>query len=80
MADNNSNIIQPVDGLQNIASLTPAERRKDRKRRQQLNQESKQNPDTENQPDNPIEEQYLHIDQTDNENEQSNTGGIDYCA
>ncbi len=80
MVDNNSNVIKPVEGLQNIAGLTPTERRKDRKRRQQLNQESKQNLDTENQPDNPIDEQYSLIDQTENENEQSNSGGIDYRA
>jgi hypothetical protein len=33
MADNDFNIIKPVESLQNIAGLTPARRREERKRR-----------------------------------------------
>ncbi len=36
MADNDYNIIKPVEGLQNIAGLTGAKRREERKRRQNL--------------------------------------------
>ena len=42
MAENNTDIIKPVDGLQNIAGLTPARRREQRKRRQDLNKENEQ--------------------------------------
>ena len=34
MADSNSNIINPVETMQNIAGVTPAKRREERKRRQ----------------------------------------------
>ena len=34
MADNNHNIIKPVENLQNITGLTPAKRREERKKRQ----------------------------------------------
>jgi hypothetical protein len=77
MVDNDSNIIKPVESLQNIAGLTPAERRKDRKRRQQLNREKGQSTDLENKT---IDEEHLPIDSTENEDEQSTPGGIDYCA
>jgi hypothetical protein len=33
MAENNYNMIKPVESLQNILRLTPAERREERKRR-----------------------------------------------
>jgi hypothetical protein len=42
MADYDSNMIKPVESLQNIAGLTPAKRREERKRRQQLPKEDKQ--------------------------------------
>jgi len=80
MADNNSSVIKPVEGLQNIAGLTPAERRKDRKRRQQLNPENEQSSDTEDQPENTVDELSAPIELTENENEESASGGIDYCA
>jgi hypothetical protein len=38
MADKDLNIVKPVDGLQNIAGLTPARRREERKRRQNLHE------------------------------------------
>ena len=36
MADNNYNIIKPVESLQNIARLSPANRREERRRRRDL--------------------------------------------
>jgi len=42
MADNDHNIIKPVDGLQNIAGLTPAKRREERKKQQNLPEQKDQ--------------------------------------
>ena len=39
MVDNNYNIIKPVDGLKNINGLTPTKRRREGKKRQDLQQE-----------------------------------------
>jgi len=77
MADNNYNVIQPVENLQNIAGLTPVKqlkeknRQKDRKRHnRQQQQDREQTPkDTfEMKPDNTTREP------------QKNTNSIDYCA
>lgn len=40
MPDSDLNIIKPVEGSQNIAGTTPTKRRENRKRRQQLGQQS----------------------------------------
>ena len=42
MADNNSNLINPVQGPQNVQGLTPTKRREQRKRRQDSDQEKEQ--------------------------------------
>ncbi|MHC4534062.1 MAG: hypothetical protein ACYS6K_08925 [Planctomycetota bacterium] len=42
MADYDSNIIKPVEGLQGITGLTPAKRREQRKHRQQLHRENEE--------------------------------------
>jgi hypothetical protein len=42
MADNDHNIIKPVNGLQNITGLTPAKRREERKKRQDLPEQKDQ--------------------------------------
>jgi hypothetical protein len=42
MADNDYNIIRPVEGSQNISSLSPARRREQRKRRHPLGEEKGQ--------------------------------------
>jgi len=39
MADNVHNIIKPVEGLQNIAGLSPTKRREKRKKRQNLHEQ-----------------------------------------
>jgi len=41
MADFDSNMIKPVEGLQNITGLAPTRRREQRSRRQQLDEENK---------------------------------------
>ncbi len=42
MEDNNSNLINPVQGLQNVQGSTPAKRREQKKRRQDSDQEKEQ--------------------------------------
>jgi hypothetical protein len=85
MADYDSNIIKPVDGLQNIAGLTPVKRREERKRRQQLPEENKEKEQSaEGEQGESVDEQDLGNPpqgRTDNENGQ-NPGSIeiDYCA
>jgi len=80
MVDNDSIIIKPVEGLQNIAGLTPAKDRENRKRRQQLKRANEKSSDTEDQPNDTTGDQQLPVDLTESENEQSTSGGIDYCA
>lgn len=75
MADKDSNIIKPVESLQNITGLTPARRREERKRRQDLHK--KQEQETEEEPNETIDEQNLNDELTENENGQNT---IDYCA
>jgi hypothetical protein len=82
MADYDSNLIKPVEGLQSITGLTPAKRREERKRRQQLDQESEEK--DEQQMDESAEEQDMDNpseDWTENpDNINSENTGIDYCA
>jgi hypothetical protein len=40
MADYDSNMIKPVEGLQNFSRLNPTGRREERKRRQQLQEQN----------------------------------------
>ncbi len=81
MADYDSNMIKPVEGLQSITGLTPAKRRQERKRRQQFNKESEEkdeqliNESAEQDMDNTSE---VWTEKPDNMN--SETTGIDYCA
>ncbi len=85
MADYDSNIIKPVDGLQNIAGLTPVKRREERKRRQQLPGENREKEEsTEDEQDESVGEQDLGNPpqgRVDNENGRNpDSVGIDYCA
>ena len=82
MADYDSNMIKPVEGLQSITGLTPAKRREERKRRQQLHQENKEK--DEQQMDGSFEQQ--DMDKPDEELAENrgdlnhDSTGIDYCA
>ncbi len=78
MADNDSNTIKPVEILQNIPVLTPAKRREQRKNRQQTHRENKE--DSEQEQNSLVDEQDLGDELTENENDRSASGGIDYCA
>ncbi len=82
MADYNSNMIRPVEGLQSITGLTPAKQRKKRKHQQQLDQENEEK--DEQQMDESLEQQDMDkpdkelTENRDDLNPDSN--GIDYCA
>jgi hypothetical protein len=77
MAENDHNIIKPVESLRNIGNISPAKRREERKKRQNLNKQDQ-------------EQRRLDEDRTD-ESAQENTdrkiaekdrddNSIDYCA
>ena len=77
MADNDSNIIKPVESLHNIAGLTPTKRREQRKRRQNLHEPDKQEPESaKREPNGPVDEQDFS-EPNENENDRNT---IDYCA
>ena len=78
MANNDSNTIKPVEGLQNIAGLTPTRRREQRKHQQSLPEENEENPESaKGEPD----EQNPSDEPAENENDQHpDSTGVDYCA
>ena len=82
MADYDSNMVKPVEGLQSITGLTPAKRREERKRRRQLQQENDE--EGEQQLDESVEEQDMADSpqkKTENRtNRNHDDTGIDYCA
>ena len=85
MADYDSNTIKPVDGLQNITSLTPVKRREQRKRRQQFPEENKEKDESvEGELSESVDEQDLDNPpegRTEDENGRNPDGvAIDYCA
>jgi hypothetical protein len=75
MADYDSNMIKPVNGLKNIAGLNPAKRRQERRRKRQLHQEDEKKDETTPEQDSPPH------DKADNKIDiDSDSIGIDYCA
>lgn len=74
MPDYNSNIIKPVENLQNIPGLVPAKDREQKKRRQPQ-EENKEK--LQQEPGKSADEQKARKKITKNENE---TDTIDYCA
>ncbi len=82
MADYDSNMIKPVEGLQSITGLAPAKRREERKRRRQLNQENEE--ESEQQLDESVDEQDMADslkEQTEDKSSRNpDDTGIDYCA
>jgi len=75
MADNDYNIIKPVESLQTIGGLTPAKRRKERKQRQDLHKQNKEQPEQEL--NNSVDEQGLRGELAEDED---NHNTIDYRA
>jgi hypothetical protein len=80
MTEYDSNMIKPVNGLQNISGVTPTRRREERKRRQQLGDEIDEK--NKNLLDELEEEQFSDDRQEDwDDNEcDSDRSGIDYRA
>lgn len=75
MPDNSSNIIKPVESLHNVAGLTPAKRRQERKRRQNLR--GKHNKQAEQELDDAVDREKPDKTPVDDENDRHS---IDYCA
>ncbi len=75
MADNDYNIIKPVESLYNIAGLTPVKQRQQRKRRQNLQSKNKEKPEEE--PNDSIKQQNSDIEITDDADDEHS---IDYHA
>ena len=77
MADNNHNIIKSVEGLQNIAGLTPAKRREERKKRQNLHEQNDQERELAEDKLNESAEEDIAGEITKNDQDRHS---IDYCA
>ena len=75
MADFDSNMIKPVDGLKNISGLTPVKHREERKRRRQLHHEKKEKDET-------IQDEEIQQEKGEGKESDINTDsiGIDYCS
>jgi hypothetical protein len=87
MTEYDSNLIKPVESLQNITRLDPAKRRDGRKPRQQMYEQNKEeNESTEEQSgevfdESAGQENVLKKDAKHHDIEQdSDTDGIDFCA
>ncbi|MHC4430260.1 MAG: hypothetical protein ACYS14_02355 [Planctomycetota bacterium] len=73
MADYDTNLIKPVQSLQNIAGLAPAKRREERNsRRQSHEKDTKQ--------DEFAEDTEVTAQEQTQDKGQKDGGGIDYCA
>jgi hypothetical protein len=82
MADYDSNIIKPVEGLHSITGLTPAKRREERNRKQQLKQQSQDADERQlDQTDRRQDVDDSSADGVEGRTElDSESQGIDYCA
>jgi len=80
MADNDFNVIKPVESLQNITGLTPARRREQRKRRRNRHEGETQE-SAEDELNESVDEQTISSEFTENGNGQTpDDTGIDYRA
>jgi hypothetical protein len=75
MADYDSNIIKPVEGLQNVAGITGARDREQKKRRQHLLDENTENPQRERRKSTDGQNIRNKADKS-----KSDRDAIDYCA
>ena len=79
MADFNSDIIKPVESLRNITGISPARRREDRRRREQLNKNSKEDKhETDNNLEKTLDENKSQ--KWSGESKENEDGRIDFCA
>jgi hypothetical protein len=79
MADFDSNMIKPVEGLQNITGLAPARRREQRSRRQQLHEEN-ENREEQKQNESTDEKNSKNLKEGQNVNINGSSNRIDYRA
>ena len=80
MADNDFNIIKPVESLQNIAGLTPARRREERKR-QRNRHEGETEESAGGELNELVDERTVGTESAENESEHlADDTSIDYCA
>jgi hypothetical protein len=85
MADYDSSIIKPVEGLQNITGLTPVKQREQRKRRQQLPEENKEKDESAEDEQSELFDEHdmggPPEERAENEDGRNTDSiGIDYCA
>lgn len=74
MTDYDSNLISPVQGLQNLAGIAPAKRRKDGSRRRET-------PEKEQEPNKAaIEDDAMPQERSERADDPLDNTGIDYCA
>jgi hypothetical protein len=76
MEENNYNTIKPVEGLQNVGSLTPVQQRQERKK-QQNPQEQKNKNELAEDTMNKSTEESVADETTENHQDQHS---VDYCA
>ncbi len=74
MADYDTDLIKPVQGLQNIAGLDPAKRRKDRNRRRQSREKGKEQDESDK------DAEAASPQERAQDKGEKDGGGIDYCA
>ena len=75
MADYDSNLINPVDGLKDITGINPVKHREERQRRQQLHHENEKKDESARGEKTPTEKQ------AGKKRDINSDGiGIDYCA
>ena len=77
MADNDHNIIKPVESLQNIGRLTPTKRRQERKKRQNLYEQNDQEHELAEDELNESTKEDIDGEITENVQDEHS---IDYCA
>ncbi len=74
MADYDTNLIKPVQGLQNIAGLAPAKRRKDRNRRRKSGEKDKEHDESDK------DAEVASPQERAQGKGEKDGGRIDYCA
>ena len=82
MADYDSNMIKPVEGLHSITALTPAKRREERRQKKQFGQQ-KEKKDEQHMNEPADGQDMSNQSEVWNENQDninSDSNGIDYCA
>ena len=82
MADYDSNIIKPVEGLHSITALSPAKRREERRQRKQYGQkdEEKKEQHVNESADEQDLDNHSEVRNENQDNLSSDNTGIDYCA